>query len=220
MEPHNNGVSDIGRQLIHKMNGLGIMVDVSHTSKEATLQAVALSKTPVIASHSGVKAVYDHPRNLSDEEIKAIALAGGVVQLVAFDSYMRPISKAEKTAQLAVRERLGLAASDWYKHASQTQVHQKRIQTNALSAQWPRATVGNLVDHIDHVVALVGIEHAGIASDFGGGGGVQGWGSIDQTPAVTAELVRRGYKPTDIQKIWSGNLLRVWQAAEDYANAN
>jgi len=187
---------------------------VSHASKEATLEAAALSQAPVIASHSGVRALYDHPRNLTDEEILAIAEGDGVIQLVAFDSYMREISEDNATAMGAIRDELGLQGADWFLRASQEQHAQLRLRINALDERWPRATVSTLVDHIDYVVQLVGIEHAGIASDFGGGGGVKGWDQAAQTAAVTAELLRREYTPEQIQQIWSGNLLRVWSRVE------
>ena len=212
--PDAGGLSATGRRLVSELNRLGIMVDVSHASKEATLEAAALSQAPVIASHSGVRALYDHPRNLTDEEILAIAEGDGVIQLVAFDSYMREISEDNATAMGAIREELGLQGADWFLRASQEQHAQLRQRTNALDERWPRATVSTLVDHIDYVVQLVGIEHAGIASDFGGGGGVKGWDQAAQTAAVTAELLRREYTPEQIQQIWSGNLLRVWSRVE------
>lgn len=215
-EPINDGLSPIGIELIQRMNKLGIMVDVSHTSKDAVLAAISVSQTPVIASHSGVKALFDHPRNLSDEEIKAIAASGGVIQLVAFDSYMRSVSEEEKAAREKIREDLGLLGDDWHKHASQSQRGELRKRYQALNEQWPRATISTLVDHIDYVVKLVGIDYAGIASDFGGGGGVQSWDSIDQTPLLTEALQARGYTQADIQKIWSGNMLRVWSVVEAY----
>jgi membrane dipeptidase len=151
---------------------------------------------------------------LSDEEIIAIADAGGVVQLVAFDSYMRHVSEENLSAIAAIRSELGLDGKDWYLRATEEQLGELRRRINALDARWPRATVATLVDHIDHVVDLVGIDHAGIASDFGGGGGVKGWDHAGETGAVTLELVRRGYTEEQIAKIWGGNLLRVWAQVE------
>jgi membrane dipeptidase len=208
------GLTDIGRRLVRELNRFGIMVDVSHASTAATLEAAALSTAPVIASHSGARAVFDHPRNLSDREIIAIADAGGVVQLVAFDSYMRHVSEENLSAVAAIRSELGLEGKDWYLRATEEQLGELRRRINALDARWPRATVATLVDHIDHVVGLVGIDHAGIASDFGGGGGVEGWDHAGETGAVTLELQRRGYTEEQIAKIWGGNLLRVWGEVE------
>ena len=166
------GVSDFGAAVIRRMNELGIMVDVSHASKAAALEAMELSAAPVIASHSSVRALTDHVRNLDDETLLALAADGGVVQVVAFENYVR-----RETA----------------------------------------ATVKELVDHIDHAVLLIGIEHVGISSDFGGGGGIEGWNDAAETPRVTAELVARGYSSRDIELLWSGNLLRVWREVESVA---
>jgi membrane dipeptidase len=197
------------------MNRLGIMIDVSHASRQTTLEAVAASAAPVIASHSGAWAVYAHPRNLSDAEIHAIANSGGVIQLVAYDSYMREITDENKLAAQQVMQSFGFDGPDWFKRSSQQQIHDMRKQLSALDSEWPRANVETLMDHIDHVVQLVGIDHAGIASDFGGGGGVTGWDSADQSQAITEALLARGYSKNDIEKIWSGNLLRVWQQTQN-----
>lgn len=210
-------LSETGRRLIGELNRLGIMVDVSHASIAATLEAAALSSTPVIASHSGARSVFDHPRNLNDEEILAIAASGGVVQLVAFDSYMRQLDEANRAAVTAIRTDMGLDGVDWYLRATEEQLSEMRLRINALDAQWPRATVATLVDHIDHVVKLVGVNHAGIASDFGGGGGVKGWDNASESAAVTLELLQRGYSKEEVSKIWADNLLRVWAEVEAHA---
>ncbi len=169
------GISDLGVRAIARMNDLGIMVDVSHASKDAALSAMRVSRAPVIASHSSVTALTDHPRNMDDETLLALRANGGVIQITAFEAFL--------TSQ-------------------------------------PPATVQDLVDHIDHAVALIGIEHVGISSDFGGGGGIVGWMDAAQTPNVTAELLRRGYSEDDIGLLWSGNLLRVWSDVEAIAAAN
>jgi membrane dipeptidase len=214
------GLSVMGRRLIRELNRLGIMVDVSHASVAATLEAAALSRAPVIASHSGARAVFDHPRNLSDEEILAIADTGGVIQLVAFDSYMRHLSEENLAAVEVIRAEMGLEGADWYLRATEEQLAEMRRRINALDERWPRATVATLVDHVDHVVALVGVGHAGIASDFGGGGGVKGWDDAGETGAVTSELLARGYSPEEVGKIWGGNLMRVWAEVEAAAEEN
>ena len=208
------GLSETGRRLIGELNRLGIMVDVSHASIVATLEAAALSSAPVIASHSGARSVFDHPRNLTDAEIRAIAATGGVVQLVAFDSYLRHLGDANRSAVVAIRTEMGLDGADWYLRATEEQRGEIRRRIHALDARWSRATVATLVDHIDHVVKLVGVNHAGIASDFGGGGGVKGWDNASESAAVTGELLQRGYSREEVQKIWAGNLLRVWAEVE------
>jgi|MEHZ01.5.fsa_nt_MEHZ011385232.1_9 membrane dipeptidase len=215
VEPEHEGLSALGKQLIDELNALGIMVDVSHTSRESTLQASAYSKSPVIASHSGVRALYDHIRNLTDEEIVAIAESGGVIQLVAFDSYMRPVSEENSEAISQVREELGFVAGNG---TTEEAKQEYRMRLAALDADFPRASIETLVDNIDYVVNLVGVDHAGISSDFGGGGGIKGWDHIGESSAVTQELVIRGYSEEDIRKIWGENLLRVWQEVEDSAS--
>ena len=213
-EPEHGGVSELGLRLIDQLNRFGIMIDVSHTSIESTLQAVEASAAPVIASHSGVRALHDNKRNLTDEEIIAIADGGGVVQVVAFDTYMREQTQEEKDLVADIRAQLGLTGDRWYEQATQAQMREIRDRRAELHSRWPRATVSTLVDHIEYVVNLVGIDHVGISSDFGGGGGVRGWDHAGQTPAVTAELLERGYSMSEIQKIWSENLLRVWTQVE------
>ncbi|MEN3975509.1 dipeptidase [Emcibacter sp. SYSU 3D8] len=213
MEIH-GGLTGMGRAAIAEMNRLGVMVDVSHSSEATTLQAVEASRAPVIASHSALRGVHDIPRNLSDKALKALAAKGGVVQVVAFDSYLRA-PRPEKAAALeALRKDLGLTTAAAWKAITDEQRNTYMARLRDLHAQYGRATVSDLADHIDHAVTLVGIEHVGIASDFGGGGGIGGWEDASETGNVTAELVRRGYSEADIGKLWSGNLLRVWRAAE------
>lgn len=216
-EPYNNGISELGFRLIEELNRLGIMVDVSHTSPKSTVQAAQFSKVPVIASHSGAKAVYDHIRNMSDEEIIAVAEGGGVIQLVAFDSYMRPVSEDERARVREIQESMGVTGRSWFATATQKESGAVRRKVAELNSEFPRASVKTLVDHIDYVVNLVGVDHAGISSDFGGGGGIQGWDHIGETRNVTDELLARGYSAEDIAKIWGGNLLRVWDEVEKYA---
>jgi len=176
--PEHDGVSEFGAQVIERMNDLGMMVDISHASKQSALDAIALSRAPVIGSHSGIAAVTEHARNMDDETLLALRDNGGVVQIVAFPSY---IGRADMPDQ---------------------------------------SNVQDLVDHIDYAVGLIGIDHVGLSSDFGGGGGIVGWSGAAETENVTAELLRRGYSEEDIAKIWSGNLLRVWRAVEQVAATN
>lgn len=173
VQEEHGGLSDFGGEVVKELNRLGIIVDISHVSRQTMLDATSLSTAPVIASHSGVKAVFDHPRNMDDEQLLALKQNGGVVQLVAFDVYLK---------------------------------------------QGGGATISDFVDHIDHAVQLIGIDHVGISSDFGGGGGIQGWTNAGETFNVTLELVRRGYSEADIGKIWSGNTLRILEAAEKAAS--
>ena len=215
-EPLHGGLSELGRAAIAEMNRVGIMVDVSHAAKSTMLQAVAASKAPVIASHSGARAVNDHSRNLDDEQLRAIRDNGGVVQCVALASFLK--SNADRSAALNVlKEEVGLSGpasegiSDDERNA-RWEAFQSR--SPEVDARFPPADVAVYCDHIDHIVQIAGIDHAGIGSDFDGGGGIGGWQNASQSRNVTRELVRRGYTEADIQRIWSGNLLRVWRAVE------
>ncbi|HEU4629266.1 MAG TPA: dipeptidase [Gemmatimonadaceae bacterium] len=225
-----HGLSPLGKQVVAEANRLGIMLDVSHPSKESMMQTLALSRAPIIASHSGVRAICDHSRNLDDEQLKALAKNGGVVQLVAFASYVKcdPPRDAERAAQRqaalsALWREFGIrepaAGGRGAMRAIRAQVDslpearraaytaREREITERYAA--PPATLRDYADHIDYAVKLIGIDHVGISSDFDGGGGVEGWDSAEETLNVTRELVRRGYTEEQIAKLWSGNLLRV-----------
>ena len=220
----NNGVSALGQQVIAEMNRLGMMVDVSHPSKASMMQTVALSKAPIIASHSAVRALGNHSRNMDDEQLLAMKKNGGVVQVVAFANYVKvPQAPARTGGPRGAGSGGGQAAADG--DASAPCPIEGPIEgplgAPAARAGAPvaagRATVGDFVDHIDYAVKLIGIDHVGISSDFDGGGGVEGWNSAAETFNVTLELVRRGYSERDIAKLWSGNLLRVWRDVERVA---
>jgi len=208
------GLSDLGRKLIEALNEAGIMVDVSHAAKTSMMQAADLSTTPIIASHSGAKAIGDNPRNLDDEQLRKIAEVGGVAQMVAFDAYVKPFNPMQKAFQKALRTELGLETPA--KRAVATEAIKAEYKER-IKEMWeiaPRASLADFVDHIDHAVKIAGIEHVGIASDFDGGGGVAGWEDASQTANVTAELLKRGYSEADIAKLWGENLLRVMEAVE------
>lgn len=214
-----NGVSPLGERVIGELNRLGIMVDISHPSKQSMMRTLQLTKAPIIASHSGVRALCNHSRNLDDEQLKALAKNGGVAQLVAFDAYVKeraPDSPERTKAMVALRAEFGLPASGGGPGAIQQLPADKRSDFQRRLAELnrqfpppPRATVKDFVNHIDYAVKLIGIDHVGISSDFDGGGGVEGWSDATETFNVTLELVRRGYTEEQIGKMWSGNLLRV-----------
>ena len=234
-----NGLSELGQQAIAEMNKWGIMVDLSHPSKAANLQAIALSKAPVIASHSAARALADHSRNMDDEQLLALKKNGGVIQAVAFASYVKvnkPDSPERAAAILALRKTVGLSApgggpggpggggGGGGRGGLNALSPEQRAKFDAGVADIdkktpgdPRATVADFVNHIDYLVKKIGLEHVGISSDFDGGGGVTGWNGAEETFNVTLELVRRGYTEEQIGKIWSGNLLRVMADVEKVA---
>lgn len=211
-----HGLSEKGRALLAELNRLGVMADVSHSSKAATLEIAKLSTAPILASHSGAYGVYDHVRNLSDEELLAIKETGGVVQAVAFDTYIKQPPEEKTAAAKALRETYNVTPQTFAGLSAETKAAY-RAELEALHEKWPRASVSDFVDHIDYMVALIGIDHVGISSDFGGGGGITGWMNAEETPNVTAELISRGYSTSDIEKLWGGNLLRVMRAVEEKA---
>jgi len=211
------GLSDLGRALVAELNDYGIMIDVSHVGKQSMMEAVSLSRAPVLASHSGAKAVGDTARNLDDEQLRAIRDNGGVAHMVALDVYVKPLTEEQDAAREAIRADMGLETSEARSNAdAETRAeYQRRV-----AAIWeiePRATVADFVDHVDHAVEVAGVDHVGIASDFDGGGGIVGWTDASETQAVTEELLRRGYSEADIAKLWGGNILRVMRAVEEAA---
>jgi membrane dipeptidase len=207
------GLSDFGREVIARCNDLGLMVDVSHASKAASLQAIEASRVPVIASHSSVFALHPHARNMSDEEMKALAAKGGVIQIVAFDEYLKALDPEKKKARGELAKSLGFTSLDAIFEADEATKQKFFDGLAELDAKYPRADVSLFVDHIDYAVKLIGVDHVGISSDFQGGGGIAGWADASETFNVTKELVRRGYAEEDIAKIWGGNLMRVMDEA-------
>jgi len=224
------GLSPLGEQVIAEMNRLGIMVDVSHASKEAMLQAAALSRAPVIASHSAVRALCDVSRNLDDDQLQALKQSGGVIQIVAYDSFIkitRPDSPERSGALAAARRECELPDGAGPGQRARFQSALKKLTPERRAAYESKlaeidkehpgdrpAHLQDFVDHIDYAVKAIGIDHVGISSDFDGGGGVIGWNDAGETFNVTLELLRRGYTEAQIEKLWSGNLLRVMDRAQ------
>ena len=218
-ESEHGGISAFGEDVIAEMNRLGIMVDVSHISKDAMLDAARLSRAPVIASHSSTKALADVARNMDDEQLLALKENGGVMQTVALGGFVKVDPPEKREALAALREELGITGfgRGALRDLSDEQRAEYDSRRAELDERWPPANVGDFVDHIDHAVELIGIDHVGISSDFDGGGGIVGWEDASQTGNVTLELVRRGYSEEEIAKLWGGNLLRVWREVERVA---
>jgi len=198
--------------VVAEMNRVGMMVDISHVSKDCMMQATQLSRSPVIASHSSARAVADHPRNLDDQQLTAIRANRGVAHMVALGNYVR-VDPVEKRAAIdSLRRSMGLQGRGGFSSLTDAQRAELQRGMAAINAQWPGPTVSDFVNHIDHAVRVAGIDHVGISSDFDGGGGITGWRDASETMNVTMELLRRGYTEAQIRKLWGGNLLRVWEA--------
>ena len=229
-----HGVSPLGEEVVAAMNRLGMMVDVSHASKNAMMQIATLSKAPVIASHSAVRALCDVSRNLDDEQLLALQKTGGVIQVVAYNGFIKT-TKADSperfSALAALRKEYDMPETNGpgqrarllsaLKELPDARRHQLENRLAEIDKQYPGdvpATVKDFVDHIDYAVNLLGIDHVGISSDFDGGGGLIGWDDASETFAVTLELVRRGYNEEQIAKLWSGNLLRVMEEVQRIAD--
>ena len=215
--PLHNGLSDFGKQVVAEMNRLGIMVDVSHMSDKSFKDVIATSKVPVIASHSCAKAICDNPRNLSDDLLLALAQNGGVIQMCILSAYVKTPdpNPARDSAESALRQKYG----DWSKLSPEDQKVARAAYT-AVRQNYPEkmATVSDMVDHIDHIVKIAGIDHVGIGTDFDGGDGLADCMDASQMGNITLELVKRGYSKNDIAKIWSGNLFRVLNEVQVYAS--
>jgi len=211
------GVSPFGKEVIAKMNSLGMMVDISHVSVDCMMQAVDISKAPVIASHSSAYALAGHPRNLTDDQMTFLARKGGVMQLVAYTGFVK-FDPARGDAIDALMEKTskahGLANHDDVNIEKTADWAAGLVEINK---NYPMATVKDFVDHIDYAVKIMGIDHVGISSDFDGGGEITGWKDASESPNITKELITRGYTEEDIAKIWGGNLLRVWAEVNNAA---
>lgn len=230
-----NGLSPLGIEVIKEMNKWGIMIDVSHPSKESMRQMIELTKAPIIASHSSARALCDHSRNLDDEQLDWIKKNGGVVQTVAFKSYLNTAKyEARNNKMKKIRNQiidsLGVIWYEWDEFRKLDEKEQmnfletrKKVvlivdnKVKNIEGFPPAVNVKDFVDHIDYLIGKMGIKHVGISSDFDGGGGIEGWNDASETLNVTIELVRRGYTEEEIEMIWSGNLLRVLSDVESIA---
>ncbi|MCB1561779.1 MAG: dipeptidase [Xanthomonadales bacterium] len=214
------GITDFGREVVRRANALGMMIDVSHASDACVREVLKTSTAPVIASHSGARAMLDHPRNLPDDLLRAIGKGGGVIQAVAYKEFLKDDPQrrqAEEALQQRIAKRLGQAEydSETDDYLSLSEDGMREIQ-----AQFPLPTVDDYVAQIRHMVEVAGIDHVGIASDFDGGGGITGWNDASETANLTAALHKAGFSSEEIARIWGGNLLRVWSEVEEHARAH
>lgn len=220
-EPLHGGLSDFGRRVVRRMNELGLICDASHISEQSFFDLIEASRAPIIASHSGCSAVHPHDRNLTDDQLRALARNGGVIQIVTLEEYLAPESPEREAAMAALRAEMGIPT--WEEWREMTEEQRNAVRPK-LEEYYPRrrqaaldhpvATLGDFVDHVDHAVKVAGIDHVGIGTDFDGGGGFLGFADHSQAFNVTLELVKRGYSAEEIRKIWGGNFLRVWREVE------
>ena len=210
-----NGLSELGRDVVKEMNRVGMMVDVSHISDKSFYDVLKVTAVPVIASHSSCKALCESERNLDDDMLLALRENGGVIQICILSNYLKtPEKNPEMEAKLAeLRKKYGD-----YNELSDDQKKLMRGEYREIQKRYEKlATVKDAVDHIDHVVQVIGIDFVGIGTDFDGGGGIEGCRTVAEMKNITIELLRRGYSRADIQKIWGGNVMRVLRKTEEYA---
>ena len=213
-KPRYGGLSPLGKELLKEMNRLGVVPDASHSSDQVLDDLLALSTTPVLLTHSGCKAIYDHPRNIDDDHLKALAAKGGVIQMNAYGSYLKA-SKPNPERQKAMgalfaslREGGAITAE------KRAELLARRQEIDRLYPETDRATFDDFMTHMLHALKVVGPDHVGIGADWDGGGGVVGMEDVVDLPRITDALLKAGYSEADVQKIWSGNVLRVLAAAE------
>ena len=216
--PEHQGLSKFGEEVVIEMNRLGIMVDVSHASDDVFYDAISISKAPIIATHSNARSVTDHNRNMTDEMLELIAKNNGVVQLTMLSSYLRdePENLEREKALALLRD--GMKPTDEMTPDERSEMRQAISDINE-KFPTPLATTFDVVNHIDHIVKVAGIDHVGIGCDFDGGGGIQDVFDVSEVMNITIELVRRGYSETDIEKIWGKNLIRAFKDVQAVAES-
>jgi membrane dipeptidase len=214
---HHNGLTDFGKQVVLEMNRLGMMVDISHVADKTFLDAIATTKAPLIASHSCARALTNHPRNMTDDMLRAVAKNGGVVQVNFYsafvdESYRKAAEEQKKEREAAVDE---YVAKKKAMGQPVTYLDKDRIERE-WAAKIPRPPLESLIAHIDHIAKVAGVDHVGLGSDFDGVSGATPTGidSAADVPKITQALLDRGYSAEDIDGILGGNLLRVFSEVE------
>jgi membrane dipeptidase len=213
------GLTPLGRKAVTELNRLGVIVDVSQLTPNGVRQTLEITRAPVMASHSGVRARVNATRNLSNEELRAIAKNGGVVHIVAFPAYLRSWIDAGPAFQQAVLDPFGLRSGDDPSARLDAPTYEKyqRAYRDYGTSITRTASLVDWLDTVDYAVRLIGIDHVGLSSDFNHGGGVIGYASVGDGPNVTRELLKRGYSEEDIGKLWGRNFLRVLKEVERVA---
>src|SRR5207248_1630198 len=217
---HHNGLTEFGKDVVYEMNRLGMMVDISHVSDRTFYNALLASRAPVIASRSSCRALTNHPRNMTDDMLRAVARNGGVVMVNFFSGFVdEEFRKAFEPLRPEMEKALAEVTAK-YKDDPAARTREWFAVGNRIAARIPRPPLKSLIDHIEHVARVAGVEHAGIGSDFDGIPSLpQGIDSAADLPKIAAELRKRGFSQRDVAKIFSGNVLRVMRAAEQFAQS-
>jgi membrane dipeptidase len=214
---HHNGLTDGGKQIVAEMNRLGMLVDISHVADKTFYDTIAVTKAPVIASHSSARALTNHPRNMTDDMLRAVAKNGGVVQVNFYNAFIDEDYRKAAEAQSKDRDAAVKAYADQMKAAGKTVTY---LDNDRIEREWaakiPRPPLKSLIDHIDHIAKVAGVDHVGLGSDFDGVSGAtpRGIDSAADLPKITQALLDRGYSADDIRKILGGNIMRVFREAE------
>jgi len=214
---HHNGLTDFGKQVVLEMNRLGMMVDISHVADKTFWDAIATTKAPVIASHSSARSLVNAPRNITDDMLKAVAKNGGVVQVNFFNGFIDENFRKAADAQAKDNAAAVKQYLDQMKGEGKSVNY---IEVDRIEREWmakiPRPPLKSLIDHIDHIAKVAGVDHVGLGSDFDGVSGAtpSGIDSAADLPKITQALLDRGYNADDIKKILGGNLMRVFREVE------
>jgi len=212
---HHNGLTELGKDVVREMNRLGMMVDISHVADKTFYDAVLVSRAPIIASHSSARALTNHPRNMTDDMLRALARNGGVVMVNFYSGFVDEDYRQRYDEEAAQRKPAEEEIYQKYKDDFGAWFRASDRQGKEQAAKYPRPPFKSLIDHIDHIAKVAGIEHVGLGSDFDGVPSLpQGIDSVADLPKITQALLERGYSPQDIRKILGGNLLRVLQQVE------
>ncbi len=216
--PEWNGLSEAGKAFVAEANRLGMILDASHASDDVFDDLLEYSATPIVLSHSGVRAIYDHPRNRDDERLLRLAEHGGVIQMNAFGAYLRPVPQppGRATALREMREEFGSLLG-----MSPERVAAMAERRREIDERYPVdfPDLDDFMAHLLYALELIGVDHVGIGADWDGGGGVEGMWDVAAMPRITKRLIEAGYDEEDLAKIWGGNVLRLLRAAEDHARS-
>src|SRR6267154_2241862 len=214
---HHNGLTDFGMQVVREMNRLGMMVDISHVADKTFFDTIATTKAPVIASHSSARALTNHPRNMTDDMLRAVAKNGGVVQVNFYSGFLDEDFRKAMEAQAKDQAAAVQQYEDQLKAQGKSVAY---VDRDRIEREWmakiPRPPLKMLIDHIDHIAKVAGVDHLGLGSDFDGVSGAtpQGIDSAADLPKITQALLDRGYASEDIKKVLGGNLMRVFREVE------